>query len=166
MKYIKIVIIGICFFIMPSTCLASSVYLLAVGQSNGLWTRETLTSSWESIPNSGNVIDVAVMPDGKILGVGKSNNLWVRNSLKSSWESVPNSINVIAITVLSNGTIIGVGQSNGLWTRETLTSSWESIPNSGNVIAVTDGGELKTQAEGALQGAIQLLLRENLEKTR
>ena len=111
--------------------------VIGVGMSNGLFVRDTLTSGWQTIPDSGNVIDVAVMPDGRILGVGMSNGLFVRDTLTSGWQPIPDSGNVIAITVMPDGRILGVGMSNGLFVRDTLTSGWQPIPDSENVIAIT-----------------------------
>jgi hypothetical protein len=66
---------------------------------NDLWTRATLTSNWQNVPNSGSVLNVAAMRDGKIIGVGMKNDLWTRATLTSNWQNVPNSGSVIATGV-------------------------------------------------------------------
>ncbi|MDB9545621.1 DUF2235 domain-containing protein [Microcystis aeruginosa CS-1036] len=42
--------------------------VIGVGTNNLLCSRDTLTSDWKEIPNSGAVIGAIVMPDGKIVG--------------------------------------------------------------------------------------------------
>ncbi len=136
MKCIRLLLVAVCFFTCISSSFASSVYLLGVGRSHGLWTKTSLTNTWQAVANSGSVIDVTVLADGRLLGVGKSNTLLVRDNLGSSWKAVPNSGNVIAVDVMSNGTILGVGKSLGLWTRSSLNSPWQPVPNSSKVIDV------------------------------
>ncbi len=111
--------------------------ILGVGQSHGLWVRESLISPWVAIPNSGKVISVTMMPDGRILGIGESKGLWTRSSLNAPWVSVPASGDVIDVTVMSDGTMVGVGKNHGLWLWNSLTSPWIEIPDSGKVISVT-----------------------------
>jgi hypothetical protein len=50
--------------------------IVGVGTNNTLYTRDTLTSDWKEIPNSGAFVSVALMPDGKIIGVGTNNTLY------------------------------------------------------------------------------------------
>jgi len=111
--------------------------ILCTGRNNQLYTRETLTSKWVQVPNSGSVMGVTVLPDGKLLGIGMNNHLYTRDTLTSKWVQVPNSGSVIAITILPDGKILGVGTNNHLYTRETLTSKWQHIANSGAVMSVT-----------------------------
>ena len=111
--------------------------VIGVGTDKLLYTRETLTSDWKQIPNSGAVIGIAIMPDGKIVGIGMDKLLYTRETLTSDWKQIPNSGSVIGITIMPDGKIVGIGTDNLLWTRETLTSDWKQIPNSGSVIAVT-----------------------------
>ncbi|MEA5580150.1 lamin tail domain-containing protein [Nodularia harveyana UHCC-0300] len=111
--------------------------LIGIGMGNQLWTRKTLTSNWEHIPNSGAVLGITAMPDGTIVGIGMNNQLWTRKTLTSNWEHIPNSGAVLGITAMPDGTIVGIGMDNQLWTRKTLTSNWEHIPNSGAVLGIT-----------------------------
>ena len=111
--------------------------VIGVGTNNLLCSRDTLTSDWKEIPNSGAVIGAIVMPDGKIVGVGTNKSLYTRDSLISDWKEVPNSGAVISVTVMPDGELVGVGANNRLYSRDSLTSDWKEIPNSGSVIAVT-----------------------------
>ncbi|WP_353929298.1 lamin tail domain-containing protein [Okeanomitos corallinicola TIOX110] len=111
--------------------------LIGIGMNNQLWTRKTLTSNWEHIPNSGAVLGITVMPDGTIVGIGMDHQLWTRKTLTSNWEHIPNSGAVLGITAMPDGTIVGIGMDHQLWTRKTLTSNWEHIPNSGAVLGIT-----------------------------
>jgi hypothetical protein len=72
--------------------------LLGIGMDNALWTRDTLTSDWQQVPNSGSVLGITVMPDGKLLGIGMENALWTRDTLTSDWQQLPNSGSVLAVT--------------------------------------------------------------------
>ena len=111
--------------------------ILCVGGDNQLYTRDTLTSKWVLVPNSGSVIAATIMPDGKVLGIGLDRQLWYRETLTSKWVNVPNSGSVMGVTILPDGKILGVGTDNQLYTRDTLTSKWQHIPNSGSVTSVT-----------------------------
>ena len=113
--------------------------LLGVGTDNQLYTRDTLTSNWVKVPNSGAVTDAIVMPDGKILGIGMNNELYTRDTLTSNWVNVPNSGAVTGVTIMPDGTIVGIGMNKDLYTRATLTSNWVNVPNSGSVISVAAG---------------------------
>jgi hypothetical protein len=110
--------------------------LLGVGTDNELYTRDTLTSNWVKVPNSGSVTDVTIMPDGTIVGIGMNNQLYTRATLTSNWVNIPNSGSVTDITIMPDGTIVGIGMNNQLYTRATLTSNWVNVPNSGQVISV------------------------------
>ncbi|MCF8056709.1 MAG: WD40 repeat domain-containing protein [Desulfocapsa sp.] len=137
MNYFRIILISVCFLLVTFLSSASSsTYLIGVGENKGLWTKATLTSSWVMQPQDGEVLDVAVMPDGRILGVGNSYGLWVKNSLTSPWTAVPGSGNVISACVMNNGTILGVGINKGLLTKATLTSPWVMQPQDGEVLDV------------------------------
>ncbi|MFM6039522.1 MAG: LamG-like jellyroll fold domain-containing protein, partial [Sphaerospermopsis kisseleviana] len=111
--------------------------VIGIGTNNQLYTRKTLTSNWEHIPNSGSVLGITVMSDGTIVGIGMNNQLYTRKTLTSNWEHIPNSGSVLGITVMPDGTIVGIGMNNQLYTRKTLTSNWEYIPNSGSVLGIT-----------------------------
>ncbi len=111
--------------------------LLGIGMYHQLWYREELTSNWVHVPNSGSVIGITVLPDGKILGVGTDHQLWYREELTSNWVHVPNSGAVLDVTVLPDGKILGIGMDYQLWYREELTSNWVHVPNSGAVIGIT-----------------------------
>ncbi len=111
--------------------------VIGVGTNNLLCSRDALTSNWKEIPNSGPVISVALMPDGKIVGVGTNNNLYTRDTLTSEWKQIPNSGAVIGVAVMPDGKLVGVGTNKNLCTRDSLTSEWKQIPNSGSVIGVT-----------------------------
>ncbi|MBE9239357.1 hypothetical protein IQ227_25975, partial [Anabaena aphanizomenioides LEGE 00250] len=106
--------------------------VIGIGTNNQLYTRKTLTSNWEHIPNSGSVIGITVMSDGTIVGIGTNNQLYTRKTLSSNWEHIANSGSVLGITVMPDGTIVGIGMNNQLYTRKTLTSNWEHIANSGS----------------------------------
>ncbi|MFM6066272.1 MAG: LamG-like jellyroll fold domain-containing protein, partial [Sphaerospermopsis kisseleviana] len=80
--------------------------LIGIGTNNQLYTRKTLTSNWENIPNSCCVIGITVMPDGTIVGIGTNNQLYTRKTLTSNWEHIPNSGSVLGITVMPDGTIV------------------------------------------------------------
>ncbi|KZL48685.1 hypothetical protein A2T98_16555 [Nodularia spumigena CENA596] len=118
--------------------------LVGIGMNNQLFTRKTLTSNWEHIPNSGSVLGITVMADGTIVGIGMNNQLYTRKTLTSNWEYIPNSGSVLGITVMADGTIVGIGMNNQLYTRKTLTSNWEYIPNSGSVLGVASAQESST----------------------
>jgi hypothetical protein len=124
---------------MPTTKEAdSSKYgAIGIGMKNDLWTRDTLTSDWQQVPNSGSVLGITIMPDGKLLGIGMGNDLWTRDTLTSDWQQVPNSGSVLGITIMPDGKLLGIGMGNDLWTRDTLTSDWQQVPNSGSVLGVT-----------------------------
>jgi hypothetical protein len=111
--------------------------VIGIGMENALLTRDTLTSDWQQVPNSGSVLGITIMPDGKLLGIGMDNALWTRDTLTSDWQQVPNSGSVLGITVMPDGKLLGIGMENALWTRDTLTSDWQQLPNSGSVLAVT-----------------------------
>ena len=119
--------------------LNANANLVGIGMDNQLWTRKTLTSNWEQIPNSGLVLAITFMPDGTLVGIGMDHQLWTRkNYLTSNWEHIPNSGAVLAITAMPDGTLVGIGMDHQLWTRKNyLTSNWEHIPNSGAVLAIT-----------------------------
>ena len=119
--------------------LNANANLVGIGMDNQLWTRKTLTSNWEQIPNSGLVLAITFMPDGTLVGIGMDHQLWTRkNYLTSNWEHIPNSGAVLAITPMPDGTLVGIGMDHQLWTRKNyLTSNWEHIPNSGAVLAIT-----------------------------
>ncbi|MDB9381753.1 LamG domain-containing protein, partial [Nodularia spumigena CS-584] len=120
--------------------------LVGIGMNNQLFTRKTLTSNWEYIPNSGSVLGITVMADGTIVGIGMNNQLFTRKTLTSNWEHIPNSGSVLGITVMADGTIVGIGMNNQLYTRKTLTSNWQHIPNSGSVLGIT------VMADGTIVG--------------
>lgn len=120
--------------------------LIGIGMDNQLYYRETLTSNWVPVPNSGSVIGITVLPDGRLLGAGTDHQLWYRETLTSNWVLVPNSGSVLGITVLQDGKIVGVGTDHQLWYRETLTSTWVLVPNSGSVVDIT------TMADGKILG--------------
>jgi arylsulfatase A-like enzyme len=111
--------------------------LVGIRKDNQLCYRETLTGEWVEVPNSGSVIAITVLPDGRLLGAGSDNQLWYREYLNSEWVQVPNSGSVIGITVLPDGKIVCVGTDHQLWYRETLTSEWVQVCNSGSVIDIT-----------------------------
>jgi|GEM_PF-6011253 len=111
--------------------------ILGVGTDKQLYTRDTLTSPWTQVPNSGSVIDVTILRDGTILGIGTDNQLYTRATLNSSWVNVPNSGSILGIAVLNDGTILGIGMDYQLYTKATLTAPWVHIPNSGSVLGIT-----------------------------
>ncbi|MCA2552201.1 MAG: DUF2235 domain-containing protein, partial [Microcystis sp. M04BS1] len=111
--------------------------IVGVGTNNTLYTRDTLTSEWKQIPNSGPVIGVAVMPDGKIVGVGTNNTLYTRDTLTSEWKQIPNSGSVIGVTVMPDGKLVGIGMNNRLYSRDSLTSGWKYVSNNGSVLSIT-----------------------------
>ncbi|WP_231859474.1 tectonin domain-containing protein [Nodularia spumigena] len=129
-----------------STVVNTKNILVGIGMNNQLFTRKTLTSNWEYIPNSGSVLGITVMADGTIVGIGMNNQLFTRKTLTSNWEHIPNSGSVLGITVMADGTIVGIGMNNQLFTRKTLTSNWEYIPNSGSVLGIT------VMADGTIVG--------------
>jgi hypothetical protein len=116
---------------------ARSTVILGIGLDHQLYTRDNLTSPWVVVPNSGSVIGVTQIQDGKLLGIGLDNQLYTRDSLTSPWVLVPNSGAVIGITQMRGGRILGIGLDDQLYTRESLTSPWVLVPNSGSVTAVT-----------------------------
>jgi hypothetical protein len=124
-------------FSFTATPAETGPQILGVGTDQQLWYRDTLTSEWVQVPNSGAVLAITVMPDGKIVGVGTDQQLWYRDSLTSDWVQVPGSGSVIGITATSDGRLIGVGTDQYLWYRNTLNSNWAQVPSSGSVIAVT-----------------------------
>jgi len=138
---------------------ATGPEVLGVGSDYQLWYREELTSNWVQVPGSGAVLDVTIMPDGKILGVGTDQQLWYREELTSPWINVPGSVAVISITVMADGKILGVGTDQQLWYRENLTSAWVQVPNSGAVTGITIMADGKILGVGTDQ---QLWYRENL----
>ncbi|MDB9333095.1 lamin tail domain-containing protein [Nodularia spumigena CS-591/04] len=71
--------------------------LVGIGMNNQLFTRKTLTSNWEYIPNSGAVLGITVMADGTIVGIGMNNQLFTRKTLTSNWEYIPNSGAVLGV---------------------------------------------------------------------
>ncbi|MFM6107462.1 MAG: LamG-like jellyroll fold domain-containing protein, partial [Sphaerospermopsis kisseleviana] len=75
--------------------------VIGIGMNNQLYTRKTLTSNWEHIPNSGSVLGITVMPDGTIVGIGMNNQLYIRKTLTSNWEHIPNSGSVLGIVCYS-----------------------------------------------------------------
>ncbi|MDD1428227.1 lamin tail domain-containing protein [Dolichospermum sp. ST_sed9] len=78
--------------------LNANANLVGIGMDNQLWTRKTLTSNWEQIPNSGLVLAITFMPDGTLVGIGMDHQLWTRkNYLTSNWEHIPNSGAVLGI---------------------------------------------------------------------
>ncbi|MDD1449500.1 hypothetical protein MEN98_26135, partial [Dolichospermum sp. ST_sed8] len=90
--------------------LNANANLVGIGMDNQLWTRKTLTSNWEQIPNSGLVLAITFMPDGTLVGIGMDHQLWTRkNYLTSNWEHIPNSGAVLAITAMPDGTLVGIG---------------------------------------------------------
>ncbi|MDB9530048.1 lamin tail domain-containing protein, partial [Nodularia spumigena CS-1038] len=71
--------------------------IVGIGMNNQLFTRKTLTSNWEYIPNSGAVLGITVMADGTIVGIGMNNQLFTRKTLTSNWEYIPNSGAVLGV---------------------------------------------------------------------
>jgi microcystin-dependent protein len=120
--------------------IASGVHrsrIVGVGTDKYLWLRDTLTSGWVQVPNSGSVIGVTQMLDGRTLGIGTDNLLYTRDDLSGPWVQVPNSGAVIGVAQLLDGRILGIGTDKTLYTRDRLTSAWVQVPSSGPVIAVT-----------------------------
>ena len=105
--------------------------------TSGFTKEQVLSQKWVQVPNSGSVIGITVLPNGKILGIGTDNLLYTRATLNSNWVQVPGSGSVIGITVLPNGTILGIGTDKLLYTRATLNSNWVQVPGSGSVIGIT-----------------------------
>jgi predicted flap endonuclease-1-like 5' DNA nuclease len=108
------------------------------------------TYGWRSIPNSGGVVAVAVLKDGRILGVGTDSTLYTRSDAAilgqaildqkalSPWTPAPPKSELYcSATGLAGGEILGVGQDNGLWVRATLDTPTRRIPNSGQIKSVT-----------------------------
>ncbi|MFM6138143.1 MAG: hypothetical protein ACKPCP_29050, partial [Sphaerospermopsis kisseleviana] len=75
--------------------------VIGIGMNNQLYTRKTLTSNWEHIPNSGSVLGITVMSDGTIVGIGMNNQLYTRKTLTSNWEHIANSGSVLGIVCYS-----------------------------------------------------------------
>jgi hypothetical protein len=114
-----------------------SVAILGIGPNRDLLTRTTLNSQWNQVAGSCCIVDVAVLPGGKIVGVFTDNSLWTRDTLSSTWVAVPNSCCVIGVTGLPGGTILGIGMDNTLFTKAELSSQWIHVPNSGAVMGVS-----------------------------
>ncbi|WP_414523810.1 LamG-like jellyroll fold domain-containing protein, partial [Umezakia ovalisporum] len=91
---------------VEQTVVNNNNILVGIGTNNQLYTRKTLTSNWEHIPNSGSVLGITVMADGTIVGIGMNNQLYTRKTLTSNWEHIPNSGSVLGITVMADGTIV------------------------------------------------------------
>merc|ERR1719384_1542311 len=104
----------------------AEISIVGVGTNYNLYTRNTLTSRWSRVPNSGDVTSITQLNDGVFLGVGTNKNLYTRDTLTSSWSRVANSCCVIDVIQLkfgpNAGTIVGVGTNNLLYTRAGLDS--------------------------------------------
>ncbi len=92
--------------------------------------------SWVNIPNSGLVIDVAIMQNGTILGVGTDKNLYTRATLGSNWVQAHINGQVTSVAIMQDGTILGVGTDKNLYTRATLGSNWVQAHINGQVTSV------------------------------
>lgn len=111
--------------------------------------RVVLQFPWQKVPDTGNLIGLAVLKDGTLLGIGTDNQLYTRSEVASLlhtpldkapagiWTQIPSSGAVKAITQLKDGTLVGVGMDHDLWTRAALTSGWVQVPGSGAVKSVT-----------------------------
>ncbi|MFB2737911.1 hypothetical protein, partial [Umezakia ovalisporum] len=82
---------------VEQTVVNNNNILVGIGTNNQLYTRKTLTSNWEHIPNSGSVLGITVMADGTIVGIGMNNQLYTRKTLTSNWEHIPNSGSVVGV---------------------------------------------------------------------
>jgi hypothetical protein len=84
-----------------------------VGICDGvLYTRETLTSSWERVQNTnGQVSCIAVKPDGAIVGVDSHGGLLKRATIESDWVTLMEPGKPIkSVVILPDGGVLGVGR--------------------------------------------------------
>lgn len=105
--------------------------------------------------SSGEVIGVAVLPNGSILAVGRNYKLFTRTTLNSGWVGTPNNAGEVkAITVMQDGTILAIGKDGKLYTKPNINNTWVGVSNTGGEVkAVTimqDGTILAVGLDGKL----------------
>lgn len=124
-----------------------------------LYKRESLHANWVGVVDSGGVLDVTVMHDGRLLGVGTDHQLYTRSALHRPWVKIPDSGAAISVSTMADGAILGVGTDGTLWTKTTFTSPWRPAPDQsgrvrgvavmhdGTILAVGMDNELLTRKE-------------------
>jgi hypothetical protein len=134
--------------------------LLGVSIDNNVCIKKYLAGPWELIPNSGGMISVYSLPDGKLWGVGKDLQIytrlgpfdtpWVRNRIDG------NSGRVLTISKLNDG-LIAAGDNGYFYTKKTFADEWQwNGPRErigGGIIAVLqiqDGSVLAVTRDGSL----------------
>lgn len=94
------------------------------------------TNSWLEVP--GNIMQIAVAPDGSVWGVNYKKKVYRREG--SEWKEVGGKLKYIDITV--NGIIFGISDKGVLHRR--VGNQWKSIPGAPtNLRQVAVGVELK-----------------------
>jgi len=112
--------------------------IIGVGAyDNYLYKRDSLHANWIGVVDSGSVLDVTVMNDGRLLGVGTDYQLYTRSELYTPWVKIPDSGSAVSVSTMKDGAILGVGTDGKLWTKTTLTTPWRPAPDqSGRILAV------------------------------
>ena len=97
------------------------------GTGNGkLFTRSNLYSDWRPAQDAGgSVVNIAVMPDDRILAVGENGKLYTRRLDAEQWEKAKDVGGWVShVAVMNDGVILGVGGNRHLYTRSNLDSEW------------------------------------------
>ena len=153
-----------------------------IGMSGGpegqLWSRATLTSAWQRVPDSslagGDYRSIAVAKDGKIFCLDKNGCLFTRETLTTAWQPQPSSGlpggDKGSIAVMDDESILGVGMNLNLYTYSKSSNTWVVVPDSSLApVGAADGGSSITiMPDGKIlglavkNGSVQLHIREEL----
>ncbi|MFK8061492.1 MAG: tectonin domain-containing protein [Polaribacter sp.] len=116
--------------------------ILGIGTNNQLYLWEN--NAWKHIPNSGDVIDIAIMKNGTVVGIGKNEQLYTRGGINwkeetvsndaapssshkesseknqkvnnnTKWQNVSNSGNVSSVAIAKDGSILGIGKNKNIY---------------------------------------------------